>query len=597
MSISLPTTSESVHTKALSSGTAVKMKKVAETWDMKYIDMYNFWGKLCYSKDGLRPLEQLSGLVDRKRGLELLEESRKTYGRSKVTLSDMKSAVAKARDEGASILRDSGVRSSQLTPIDNTCRTPARYDAHVLPPLASPQYAASLPPALAAHTTPARFDARDPPSSTPPQYAASLPPMMAVNLPPTPVSSLPASVAEMVTDAAKPKKLEVDTQSSPLKRKRPTEGSAIEHSIMVADDGSTIDEPPFPTSQEMQSVYERLVQGKWINDDCLNKLLVAFNPDVSLWYIASTHLLSVGKHDSAVPSKFKDSASLPRMLMFPIHVASVAHWTLATFDRTKRHCVIFDALGERSAAQPTWDAVQAFLTRHGVLDGAASVDLDPFPSIRQNDGSSCGIFVIAVAIHMLHGRTVESITPGLWRELLASFFSIQIEPPRGWMESQISDLFHGPGWDVTQSMPFEPKLGAVEAMKTKVLEVQSNAREAALLSSIANTQAAELERREECRERLDQMSAWLSSMPAHANGIMREFIHNQTESTGKDLKSLPELLEGGSRQLRLLARSCSAVNEDCSRAVLALKQKRETLVRELLDEQRNFNTRLAALDE
>jgi len=66
---------------------------------------------------------------------------------------------------------------------------------------------------------------------------------------------------------------------------------------------------------------------------------------------------------------------------------------------------------------------------------------------------------------------------------------------------------------------------------------------------------------------------------------------------GKDLKSSPESLKGGSWQLRLLARSCSVVNEDCSRTALVLKEKREAPAKELLDEQQNFNTRLAALNE
>ena len=97
--------------------------------------------------------------------------------------------------------------------------------------------------------------------------------MAAVNLPPTPVSSLSASVVGTISDSAKPRKLGVDTQSSPLKCKHPMKGSTIEHLVVVADDGSTIDEPYFPTSHEMRSVYERLVQRKWINDDCLNELL------------------------------------------------------------------------------------------------------------------------------------------------------------------------------------------------------------------------------------------------------------------------------------------------------------------------------------
>jgi hypothetical protein len=36
------------------------------------------------------------------------------------------------------------------------------------------------------------------------------------------------------------------------------------------------------------------------------------------------------------------------------------------------------------------------------------------------------------------------------------------------MESQISDLFNGPRWDLTQSTVFRPKLSAFEALEKKV---------------------------------------------------------------------------------------------------------------------------------
>jgi hypothetical protein len=51
------------------------------------------------------------------------------------------------------------------------------------------------------------------------------------------------------------------------------------------------------------------------------------------------------------------------------------------------------------------------------------------------------------------------------------------------------------------------------------------------------------------------------------------------------------------RQLRLLIRNCSAVNKDLSRALLALRKKREALVKELWDERTDFNSRLATLRE
>jgi hypothetical protein len=51
------------------------------------------------------------------------------------------------------------------------------------------------------------------------------------------------------------------------------------------------------------------------------------------------------------------------------------------------------------------------------------------------------------------------------------------------------------------------------------------------------------------------------------------------------------------QQLRLLIRDCSAMNNDLSRALLALKKKREALLKELWDERTDFNLRLATLRE
>ena len=113
-------------------------------------------------------MEELSGLVYHKRALELLDESRRTRGSRTVTRFDMNSAIVKTKVEGALFLSDSGVSSSQLTTTDNTYGTPECSNAQVLPSLASPQYAASLPPATADYTMPKRFDAQAPPSSTSP---------------------------------------------------------------------------------------------------------------------------------------------------------------------------------------------------------------------------------------------------------------------------------------------------------------------------------------------------------------------------------------------------------------------------------------------
>lgn len=87
-----------------------------------------------------------------------------------------------------------------------------------------------------------------------------------------------------------------------------------------------------------------------------------------------------------------------------------------------------------------WDMVRGFLERHDLLPRDVTVDLDPFPSVRQSDDVNCGVFVIATALYLLHDKVIERVTPGLWRELLAAFFSTKCEPPRGWIENHLASI-------------------------------------------------------------------------------------------------------------------------------------------------------------
>jgi hypothetical protein len=151
--------------------------------------------------------------------------------------------------------------------------------------------------------------------------------------------------------------------------------------------------PHFLADQAMREAFNRLTHQGWINDDCINALLEAFNPDPSLWYIASTHL--VKQTDNTILSRFKDVGSLPRKLMFPLHLASLSHWTLAVFDRRDKRCIIYDPKGPSKMA---WEMVRPFLKQQNLLPRDATVDIDPFPNVPQHDDINCGVFVIATRV-------------------------------------------------------------------------------------------------------------------------------------------------------------------------------------------------------
>lgn len=83
--------------------------------------------------------------------------------------------------------------------------------------------------------------------------------------------------------------------------------------------------------EAMQMMLEGLVNGGLVNDDCINVLLEALNPDPSLWYIAPTQLTLGISYEGSLCSKFPDGTSVRIKLMSPVHLPK--HGTLAVRDR------------------------------------------------------------------------------------------------------------------------------------------------------------------------------------------------------------------------------------------------------------------------
>ena len=238
--------------------------------------------------------------------------------------------------------------------------------------------------------------------------------------------------------------------------------------------------PHFLADQAMREAFNSLTQQKWINDDCIIALLEAFNPDPSLWYIASTHL--VKQTDNTILSRFKDVGSLPRKLMFPLHLPSTSHWTLAVFDRIGKRCIIYDPKGPSKMA---WEMVRRFLKRQNLLPRDATVDIDPFPNVRQHDDINCGVFVIATALHLLQDKAIERVTPGLWRELLASFFSTTGEQPCAWMDSRVAAAEKSTESEKAIRVAIESNLRDVKIMDATSSDFKAYTEEVRVLLSMA----------------------------------------------------------------------------------------------------------------
>lgn len=380
-------------------------------------------------------------------------------------------------------------------------------------------------------------------------------------------------------------------QSTPLKRKR-------EKPIIVPNDGALKEEPYFLDDQAMQRAADLLTQDKWINDDCINKVLEVFNPDPVAWYVASTHLVLYGENPETVSPKQKDLlVDSPRKLLFPLHMPNMSHWALAVFDRKRNRCLVFDPMGSKKCNEQASKIVQGFLKRHGLWEGEMVMDCDPFPSVRQTDSTNCGIFVLAVALHLLHGRTVETVTPKLWRELLAAYFFTKSEPPREWITSYLASTANSADSEWTQNTAIERKIEDAERMSAATSDVKACTEEIRLLLELVDVQVPILEKREEQRSKLINIRMWCVGMPECADRLTRGVITSYKEKTTAELRALPKMVKGGVRQLRIVRKSCTGAINDCEQVGSTLERRRNDLREKAMKAYHDFASKLAALEK
>lgn len=406
--------------------------------------------------------------------------------------------------------------------------------------------------------------------------------------PPTPPTS--ESGSDM-SSRASTTELQAHQTTPLLKRKR-------EKPIVITNDIPLKEEQYFLDDQAMERVADLLTREKWINDDCIDKVLEVFNPDPAVWYVASTHLVSPGDHSETGVSKHKSILSdPPRKLMFPLHLPSMSHWTLVVYDRKQKRCLVYDPMGSMKCNELALSTVQKFLSGHGLWDGDVTIDTNPFPSMRQIDSINCGIFVIAVGLHLLHGRSVESITPRLWRELLAAYFCNKSEPPRDWVTSYLTSTTRSADGGMAEGATIERKIEDAEAVSVAVSYLAGCLEEIQILLELVEMQVSTLEKREQERNKLIEMRKWCLGMPAFADRFTKSVITARGDLTVTQLKAMPRLVRGGVRQLQVLKKSCSMAMEDFKRVSSALEQRKNDLRDEAMNAYHSFGTKLAALEK
>jgi hypothetical protein len=409
--------------------------------------------------------------------------------------------------------------------------------------------------------------------------------------PPTPLSEPGSGMSSRASTIRPHSPRPHSPQSTPLKRKR-------EKPIFISNDGVLKEEPYFLDDQAMQRVADLLTQNKAINDDCINRVLEVFSPDPTAWYVASTHLIPLGDHSEAAPPKHKDFLGDPqRKLLFPLHLPSMSHWTLVTFDRKHKHCLVYDPMGSKNCNELASRTVQKFLNGHGLWDGEVTIDSDPFPFVRQTDGVNCGIFVIAVGLQLLHDRPVRPVTPKLWRELLTAYFCTKSEPPRGWITSYLANRARSADSGRAPTATIERKIEDAEAVNAATSDVKACIEEIRLLLDLVDVQTSKLEKREQERDKLIEMRRWCLSMPAYADRFMTGVVAARGDLATAQLKSLPRMINGGVRQLGILKKSCFRAINDCEQVSSTLEQRGNDLRDIAMVAYHDFGSKLAALEK
>jgi hypothetical protein len=592
--------------------TTTKLKKVASEWGLEYIDMYNEWGAHSCSKDFLTPLFDLSRMVTYEIGREILAGCREA--RSKIStrnaknwaISDVHLAIARAEELGYK--RDSGstTRSRRTASIsqhsqvheagsDGGNQVKENDDRTLAPELdktkAQAVSGATGPKGATKSLSPRSGDAAGTSfvltgtcalDSKNTKTTPFTPLAVSCHLPPTPVPSMSGNTIPYSPPAVELAR----TRSSHSEPER-----AVEEGLVVIHDGDLVLVGADLPDQSLQPISDNVKHDEWTDDDCIDALLQSFNPDPSTWFIAPTLMFRVGSTVDTVLHELRDMETLPKMMLFPMRGVGAAHRTLAVFDRVRAHCLVFDAGGSQSVTRQAWATVEPFLKQSGMLQEEASAELDPFPSVRRSENIDYGIYVMIVALHKLHGKPVDRVSPRLWRSLLAGFFHSREETSQERLNRFFADVTQSTRSEMTQHVGIEQNVEDAEALDTARRDAQLFAQEAKFLLAITESQL----QKEDQRKGLADVYKWLLSKPGNADGFVSNLVDLQSNHIVSQVETLPVIPEWCRKQLHMLKGNCSRAAIECERASLALEARSKALVEEAASRHRLLGLELMSL--
>jgi hypothetical protein len=218
--------------------------------------------------------------------------------------------------------------------------------------------------------------------------------------------------------------------------------------------------------------------------------------------------------------------------------------------------------------------VEPFLKQSGMLQEEASAELDPFPSVRRSEDIDYGIYVMIVALHKLHGKPVDRVSPRLWRSLLAGFFHSREETSQERLNRFFADVTQSTRSEMTQHVGIEQNAEDAEALDTAKQDAQLFAQEAKFLLAITESQL----QKEDRRKGLAGVYNWLLSKPENADVFVRDLVDLQSNYVVSQVETLPVIPGWCRKQLHMLKGNCSRAAVECERASLALETRRKALV-------------------
>ena len=600
------TTQEDVLRLAKSKRTDPKLKRIAKVWNLNYVQIYHEWYPLGCSRNFLILLVKLSGLTeDYSQGRQILLECKQQRTRktepssSNWTLADAESAVKRAEKmltangpgwahETESMAKDAHVTQSVDHGYTGTrTRKRSRWESEqngtsVHSTGESTELARTTPAQRHSDAAGVLVESLQTRRHGRSRQTTALPHTTAPNrFPPTPSSAISTDLRPCSVDMPDNSR----SSSSPL---RPAQTPVDLTGGRV--NGARVTNGAEPTRETHQVVPRDAAQPEWNNDDRLDILLRAFNPDPSMWYIVPTQMLEAGQAVSATRLEFKSARTLPKMALIPLCGADGAQRILIVFDRMRAHAFIFNAEGCDHAAKLAWSTAQSLLTKLKFLQGEASTELCPFPSMLPNEGVNSGIHLIVAALHKLHERPIESISPKLWRALLAGFFPDGRDPPQARFDKLLAGLTKLTCSEENEGVGIEQSIKDAESLPLAQTTVESYAGQARLLLQMTE---AQLRGREE-RRKLAGFHEWLLAKPPDTEFFADEVAALETNVVSQ-LDTLPDISEWCERQLCSIETSCQHAVQVCEQTTIALEARRKAIVQTAEVKHKRLGVKLMAL--